>query len=132
MKAAQKTGVAAELKALLLAEPKLTLAVAESLTAGNVQAQIAGVSGASGYFLGGVTAYSIEEKVRLLGVNRAGAKKLTVSRRGWPRKWRGGRRIFLAPIWRWRRRGMRSRVQRTGWRRRWRGGRSRTGGADAG
>lgn len=78
------------MKALLLAEPKLTLAVAESLTAGNVQAQIAGISGASGYFLGGVTAYSIEEKVRLLGVNRAGAKKLTVSRRGWPRKWHGG------------------------------------------
>ena len=76
MKAAQKTGVAAELKALMLAEPKLTLAVAESLTAGNVQAQIAGVSGASGYFFGGVTAYSIEEKVRLLGVNRAGAKKV--------------------------------------------------------
>ena len=76
MKAAQKTGVAAELKALMLAEPKLTLAVAESLTAGNVQAQIAGVSGASSYFFGGVTTYSINEKVRLLGVNRAAAKRV--------------------------------------------------------
>ena len=132
MKAAQKTGVAAELKALLLAEPKLTLAVAESLTAGNVQAQIAGVSGASGYFLGGVTAYSIEEKVRLLGVNRAGAKKVNCVSARVAEEMARGRRIFLAPIWRWRRRGMRSRVQRTGWRRRWRGGRLRTGGADAG
>lgn len=76
MKAGRRTGLAAELKALMLAEPKLTLAVAESLTAGNVQAQIASVSGASGYFLGGVTAYSIEEKVRLLGVNRAAAKRV--------------------------------------------------------
>jgi nicotinamide-nucleotide amidase len=50
--------------------------VAESLTAGNVQARIAGVSGASGYFFGGLTAYSINEKVRLLGVNRAAAKRV--------------------------------------------------------
>ena len=40
MSAARRTkSVAAELKVLLLAEPRLTLAVAESLTAGNVQAQ---------------------------------------------------------------------------------------------
>ena len=99
MKAAQKTGVAAELKALLLAEPKLTLAVAESLTAGNVQAQIAGVSGASGYFLGGVTAYSIEEKVRLLGVNRAGAKKVNcVSARVAEEMARGAADLFGADL----------------------------------
>jgi nicotinamide-nucleotide amidase len=67
---------AAELKALMLRAPRLTLAVAESLTAGNVQARIASVAGASGYFRGGVTAYSIEEKVKLLGVNRAAAKKV--------------------------------------------------------
>lgn len=131
MKAAQKAGVAAELKALMLAEPKLTLAVAESLTAGNVQAQIAGVSGASGYFLGGVTAYSIEEKVRLLGVNRAGAKKVNcVSARVAEEMARGAAEL-LAPIWRWRRPGMRSRVWRTGWCHRWRGGQSRTDGAGA-
>ena len=99
MKAAQKTGVAAELKALLLAEPKLTLAVAESLTAGNVQAQIAGVSGASGYFLGGVTAYSIEEKVRWLGVNRAGAKKVNcVSARVAEEMARGAADLFGADL----------------------------------
>ncbi len=99
MKAAQKAGVAAELKALMLAEPKLTLAVAESLTAGNVQAQIAGVSGASGYFLGGVTAYSIDEKVRLLGVNRASAKKVNcVSARVAEEMARGAAELFGADL----------------------------------
>lgn len=65
-----------ELKRLLLRRPRLTLAVAESLTAGHVQARIAAVSGASGYFLGGVTAYALEQKVRLLGVNRAHARRV--------------------------------------------------------
>lgn len=64
------------LKALMLQEPRLTLAVAESLTAGHVQARVASVSGASGFFLGGTTAYSLEEKVKLLGVDRALAEKV--------------------------------------------------------
>lgn len=67
---------AAELKKLIMRRPALTLAVAESLTAGQVQAQIAAVSGASDYFLGGVTAYTLEQKVKLLGVNRAHAKSV--------------------------------------------------------
>lgn len=67
---------ALELKALLLRAPRLTLAVAESLTAGHVQARVAAASGSSEYFLGGITAYSLEEKVRHLGVNRAAAKKV--------------------------------------------------------
>jgi len=67
---------AGELKALLLREPKLTLAVAESLTAGNVQARVAAVSGASNYFLGGITAYSLVQKVKHLGVDRAAAKRV--------------------------------------------------------
>jgi nicotinamide-nucleotide amidase len=66
----------ARLKQLMMRQPRLTLAVAESLTAGQVQARIAAVSGASNYFLGGVTAYSLEQKVKLLGVNRAHAKKV--------------------------------------------------------
>ena len=57
------------LKALLLAPPALTLAVAESLTGGRVQARITAISGASQFFLGGVTVYSLEAKVRLLGVD---------------------------------------------------------------
>ncbi len=68
--------VAAELKTLMLRRPQLTLAAAESLTAGHVQARIAAVSGSSAYFRGGVTAYSLDQKVRLLGVNRAAAKKV--------------------------------------------------------
>ena len=48
-----------------------SIAVAESLTAGNLQALIASVSGASRYFLGGITAYNIDQKVALLGVERA-------------------------------------------------------------
>lgn len=67
---------AAELRPLLLREPRWTLAVAESLTAGNVQARVASVSGSSEYFLGGVTAYSLEQKVKLLGVDRAAAKRV--------------------------------------------------------
>lgn len=65
-----------ELKALLLGRPRLTLAVAESLTCGRVQAQIGAISGASGFFLGGLTAYTLEQKVRHLGVNRVTAKRV--------------------------------------------------------
>jgi nicotinamide-nucleotide amidase len=67
---------ALELKALMLKKPRLTLAVAESLTAGHLQARVAAVSGASDFFLGGVTAYSLAQKVNLLGVDRAAAKKV--------------------------------------------------------
>lgn len=63
------------LKKLLARKPRLTVATAESVTAGRVQASIASVSGVSDYFVGGVTAYTLDEKVRLLGVNRAHAKK---------------------------------------------------------
>ena len=40
-----------------------TLVVAESVTAGNLQALIASVSGASAYFEGGITTYNLEQKV---------------------------------------------------------------------
>lgn len=66
---------AAQLKRVLLQRPRLTLAVAESLTAGHLQAHIASIAGASEFFLGGVTAYSLEQKVKLLGVNRAHARR---------------------------------------------------------
>ena len=65
-----------ELKDLMLREPRLTLAVGESLTCGNVQAYIGRISGASEFFLGGITAYTLEQKVKLLGVNRGQAKSV--------------------------------------------------------
>lgn len=68
--------MSAELKRLFARTPRRTLAVAESLTAGNLQAQIAAVSGASEYFLGGITAYTLEQKVKHLGVDRAAAVKV--------------------------------------------------------
>lgn len=48
-----------------------TLVVAESVTAGNLQALIASVSGASAYFEGGITTYNLEQKVTHLGIDRA-------------------------------------------------------------
>jgi len=65
-----------ELKPLMLQKPRLTLAVAESLTCGHVQARVGSISGASEFFLGGITAYTLEEKVTHLGVNRAAARKV--------------------------------------------------------
>jgi nicotinamide-nucleotide amidase len=59
-----------ELKTLMLGPPPWTLAVAESMTVGHVQARIGAISGASNFFLGGVTAYSLEQKVRHLKVDR--------------------------------------------------------------
>ena len=58
-----------ELKELMLAKPSLTLAVAESLTSGRLQAKVGSISGASTFFLGGITAYSLGEKVRHLGID---------------------------------------------------------------
>jgi nicotinamide-nucleotide amidase len=52
----------------------LLLATAESVAAGRLQSMIAAVSGASTFFQGGITAYNIDQKVRLLGVERAHAE----------------------------------------------------------
>jgi len=60
-----------DLRALFAGPPRRTLAVAESLTCGRVQAAIGAISGASEFFLGGITAYTIAQKVRHLGVDRA-------------------------------------------------------------
>lgn len=65
-----------ELKTLMMRSPRWTLAVGESLTVGHVQARIGEISGASAFFRGGVTAYSLEQKVRLLGVDRATAERV--------------------------------------------------------
>ncbi|EFK95807.1 competence/damage-inducible protein CinA [sediment metagenome] len=53
-----------------LLQKQLTLSVAESCTGGLLGNLFTNVSGSSGYFLGGVIAYSNEAKMDLLGVSR--------------------------------------------------------------
>ena len=53
---------------LLLAK-KATVATAESCTGGLIGHRITSVSGSSTYYLGGIIAYSNDEKIRDLGVN---------------------------------------------------------------
>ena len=65
-----------DLKLLMLLKQRLTLAAAESMTCGRVQAKVGEISGASEFFLGGITAYSLEQKVRHLGVRRAAAQRV--------------------------------------------------------
>ncbi len=57
-----------ELKQLMLQEPRLILAVAESVTCGRIQSKIGLISGASSFFQGGITTYNLTQKMRYLGV----------------------------------------------------------------
>lgn len=83
------------LKDLLLRDPSWTLAVAESLTCGQVQAAIGAISGASKFFAGGLTAYSLEQKIRHLGVERAVAEPVnSVSAQVAEQMARGVARLF--------------------------------------
>lgn len=89
----------AALKPLLLGPPRRTLAAAESLTGGRVQARVAEISGASGFFLGGVTAYTLAQKVKLLGVDRAHAARVNcVSARVAEEMAAGACRLFGADV----------------------------------
>jgi nicotinamide-nucleotide amidase len=84
-----------ELKGLLLREPRRTLAVAESITCGHLQARIGAISGASEFFLGGITAYTLDEKVKHLGVKRTAAKAVnSVSAEVAEQMARGGCALF--------------------------------------
>lgn len=53
-----------------------SLAVAESLTSGNIQALLASISDSSKYFEGGITAYSLRQKTQHLKINESHAKKV--------------------------------------------------------
>lgn len=55
----------------ILLTKKLTVATAESLTAGMIAAELASLSGSSAYFRGGIVAYNLAAKVDLLGVDAA-------------------------------------------------------------
>ncbi len=75
------------------------VAVAESLTVGRVQAALGRVSGASGYFAGGLTCYAVEAKVRLLGVDAAHAAEVNaVSAQVAEEMARGAARVFACKI----------------------------------
>ncbi|MDM8569820.1 CinA family protein, partial [Thiotrichales bacterium HSG1] len=52
------------------------LAVSESLTCGCIQKMIGQISGASSFFVSGITAYSLEVKHRLLQVNQKHAQSV--------------------------------------------------------
>ena len=45
------------------------LSVAESLSTGNLQSSIGGITGATSYFEGGITVYSLDQKVNLLNID---------------------------------------------------------------
>lgn len=61
--------------AKLLAKNKLTLSVAESVTGGLIADMITDIPGSSSYFLGGVTAYSNNLKIKILKVKKDDIKK---------------------------------------------------------
>lgn len=54
----------------------LTLAVAESASAGHLAALVASVKGSSSFFEGGVVVYNQKQKVRLLGVDAKHASEV--------------------------------------------------------
>ena len=73
------------------------LAVAESMTGGRLQARLTEISGASDFFLGGLTAYTLEQKVGLLAVDREHAAAVNcVSARVAEEMAVGVRRLFGA------------------------------------
>jgi nicotinamide-nucleotide amidase len=60
----------------LLRQQQLSIAVAESLSCGRLQQALGAISGSSAFFLGGVTAYTLQHKIRLLGVDAAHAREV--------------------------------------------------------
>jgi nicotinamide-nucleotide amidase len=88
----------ARLKQLLL-DQDLTIAVAESLTGGNLAAALTSISGSSAYFKGGVVAYTLKAKVEILGVGEAEAARTNcVSMSVALQMARGVQRLFGADI----------------------------------
>jgi PncC family amidohydrolase len=60
----------------ILTDNNLKISVAESCTGGNLQAALTTFSGSSEYFEGGITCYTIDQKVKHLGVNRKVAESV--------------------------------------------------------
>jgi len=75
------------------------VAAAESLTGGRLQSLLTSPSGASDYFAGGVTAYTIEAKIQLLNVERQVAQPVNgVSAEVAAQMATGARRLFATQI----------------------------------
>ena len=83
----------------ILEQSGQTIAVAESLTSGWVQTIIGSVPGASKVFSGGMTAYTLNQKVAHLGVNRSHAETVdAVSERVAEEMAQGVRALFRSSI----------------------------------
>jgi nicotinamide-nucleotide amidase len=77
----------------------LRIATAESVTVGRLQSMLGSVSGSSTFFVGGVTAYDLERKVQILGIDRAHAEPVDcVSPRVAAEMAKGAARLFDADI----------------------------------
>lgn len=75
------------------------ISVAESLTAGILQNKLGEISGISCCFEGGVTAYSLDSKVKMLNINREHAKSVNcVSERVAIEMARGAQNLFNTNI----------------------------------
>lgn len=82
-----------------LRENELTIATAESITAGLLQDALASEGGASRVFRGGITAYDIDTKEDLLGVDRNYAEKCNcVSEQTVQEMAKGARELFRSDI----------------------------------
>ncbi len=64
-----------QLKTLLIQQNQ-TIAVAESMTCGRLQAALGSISGSSEYFEGGITAYNLRQKIELLGIDKQHAESM--------------------------------------------------------
>ncbi len=77
----------------------LTVAAAESITGGRIQSALSSQSGSSRYFLGGVTAYALRQKVDILGVEPLHAAQVNcVSAAVAEQMARGALKLFRADI----------------------------------
>jgi nicotinamide-nucleotide amidase len=82
-----------------LIEKKLTLAIAESVTGGHIQAAFSGADKASGFFQGGITVYNLGQKVRHLNVDPIKAESVNcVSKDVTISMAKGLSKLFLADI----------------------------------
>lgn len=83
----------------LLRQKGLTLGVVESATGGLISHLITNIPGSSDYYMGSITAYSNEVKIKVLGVKEDAINKYgAVSAQVAEEMARGGRRILASDI----------------------------------